>query len=146
MKMREIKFKAVYEGKVYEVTNIIFPGEHTGAVEIKVVGNKPGDYVCKWVPFKKCTLIQYTGLKDKNDKEIYEGDITRDKWGNLDVIKWHKEYGAFYTCPVEHFHDEDLPGEYLFSDLIFRNNVPEEYLEVIGNAYQNTELLEVKEV
>jgi hypothetical protein len=62
----------------------------------------------------------------------------------LDIIRWLKEYSAFYTHPVDALHDEGLQGHHLFSDLIFRNNVPEEYLEVIGDIDRNPELLEAK--
>jgi uncharacterized phage protein (TIGR01671 family) len=141
-KMREIKFKAVYEGKVYEVTNIIFPGEHTGAAEIKVVGNKPGDYVCKWVPFKKCTLIQYTGLKDKNDKEIYEGDIVKAESNEYDYVikfgEYKNEHDSEYSCNGWY---AELIGDGYKCSL----NMPE-LLEVIGNVYANPELLEEQHV
>ena len=69
-----------------------------------------------------CILMQYTGLKDKNGKEIYEGDIV--KWSNsvnsgVYEIKW------FRTG----FSSNGLP---LFND---------DVVEVIGNIYENPELL-----
>ena len=77
---------------------------------------------------------QYTGLKDKNDKEIYEGDIIK---ANFDDIKYKeiKEfnsevmfgYGQFYVCNNSIVY----PVFDIFA-----------HVEVIGNIYENHELLE----
>ena len=66
--------------------------------------------------------IQYTGLKDKNDVEIYEGDIVTDGVGKYKII-----------------YDLKLAGYQPYC--IFRDD-PENYCEVIGNIYENQELLE----
>lgn len=71
-------------------------------------------------------LMQYTGLKDKNGKEIYEGDIVKDKYG-LKIVYFSK--GAFYL------QDHDVL--YWLHDYNF-------YIEVIGTIYENPELLEDK--
>lgn len=74
-------------------------------------------------------LMQYTGLKDKNSKEIYEGDIITDK-GIRGVIKWIPEHCGFLI------HEE---MGYTF---INAGNAPETNYEIIGNIYENPELLE----
>lgn len=70
------------------------------------------------------TLMQCTGLKDKNGKLIYEGDIVHDHCIDyITVVEWRKaEYG--------------LKSKYGYIGF----NTPEQ--EVIGNIYENKELLD----
>ena len=88
-------------------------------------------------------LMQYTGLKDKNGKEIYEGDIVKVK-----LYKGEEE--KYFIGKVEYFGsnfivDADNNSEYHVYDLDgfgidYRYNL--EDCEVIGNIYDNPELLE----
>ena len=89
---------------------------------------------------KDIILMQSTGLKDKNGKEIFEGDIIRY---NIDVvdIKRHPTLG-FYTV---------LDGrEGFFGDGMSIDDFEEDAkefsktAEIIGNIYENPELLEVE--
>jgi uncharacterized phage protein (TIGR01671 family) len=76
---------------------------------------------------KKYPIMQYTGVKDKNGKEIYEGDILRSK------SDW--EDRPHYIGPVIHsegiFMVDDKCGTFLKKD----------WVEVLGNIYENPELL-----
>ncbi len=71
---------------------------------------------------------QYTGLKDKNGAEIYDGDILGLSYGVYVAVGWNEKTAAF--CAIS--KDEDK------SD----HSYGAEYCEVFGNIYQNPELLE----
>lgn len=97
-----------------------------------------GEY---WRDFSDVNLMQSTGLKDKNGKEIFEGDIITNGISIVDV-KSHPTLG-FYTVvnDVERF----FGGNTSIKD--FENDVEEfsSVTEIIGNIYKNPELLEVTE-
>ena len=94
------------------------------------------------------TIGQYTGLKDENGKEIYEGDIIEFSYdvftGNFDtkVGRGTIEFidGAFYIKPfeIEERKVKDTDNEGWF--LLYTVNT--DTLKVIGNIYDNPELLE----
>ncbi len=75
---------------------------------------------------KEFVLMQYTGLKDKNGKEIYEGDIS-ESHGVIEFIDGIEETMGFYW---KSFDD----GEYHHFGYL---TTP---VEVIGNIYENPEL------
>lgn len=81
---------------------------------------------------KKVQWLQYTGLKDKNGVEIYEEDIVTDGEDNYTVC-WN-EAGAFFD--LAHPDDTFETGDYLLGEA--------SDIEVIGNIYENPELLEAE--
>jgi len=94
-------------------------------------------YGCEIIPAeerKNIELMQYTGRKDKNNKEIYEGDVIKDIENWVGVIKWDKKDCFF--C-VEY----PLQNETMMFDDAFDSN-PERNAEIIGNIYENSELME----
>lgn len=81
-------------------------------------------------------VMQCTGLKDKNGKLIYEGDIVKFNFDTDEikaVVSWdNKELIGFYLNTTDYFKDKYV------TDYDFYKN---DY-EVIGNIYENKELLE----
>ncbi len=73
-------------------------------------------------------IMMSTRLKDKNGTEIYEGDIVKNIYDEIYVVKWFD--AGFYL-------EERYNGGFDYSELHFGNNK-----EVIGNIYENPELLE----
>lgn len=93
-----------------------------------------------------CVLMQYTGSKDMNGKEIYEGDIIdihqTVNGCNLFVIVWSDVgFGALYLI------DGEISREYEYDikELLDVNiGKYEKSVEVVGNIYENHELLEAE--
>lgn len=85
--------------------------------------------------FDEVEFIHGTGFKDKNGKEIESGDILKTEFEDLFTIEFHNFYGF---CAV----DED--EKYYFAEET-EDDLRETLLkaEVIGNIYENKELLEV---
>lgn len=132
--MIEIKFRAWYEEEkeMQSVIDIYF-NKNKGDIESFVTKGKKATYHTDVHTHK---LMQYTGLKDKNGVEIYEGDILHISYenGNDTVEKNVQvifEDGAFRT----NWH-----GEY-YQTL---GRGASSYVEVISNIYENPELLEVQ--
>ncbi len=117
--MKEIKFRA---------------WAHASKVMFKPDSNDGWDFLDGHVyDLPNTTLMQYTGLKDKNGKEIYEGDILSHP-GTMEMNAG--------ICCVE--YDADF-AKYVGKrgDLSMRCNMAwlGEYGEVIGNIYENPELV-----
>nr|DAU66992.1 MAG TPA: YopX protein [Caudoviricetes sp.] len=87
-----------------------------------------------FINFDEVELMQSTGLKDKNGEEIFEGDIV-DYKGRKAVIKWHGSYASFIYRFVDELKERVSEWHPLFLAYY--------HFEVIGNIYENKELLDV---
>ena len=125
--MREIKFRAwdLKTKTMHTVENINFCGRETVTVQYNPV---------KKICLDSVILMQYTGAKDKNGVEIYEGDIIRHqsgKYGTDFEIKWSPILCGFTAMQIESGHPSPQLNQGTMS-----------YFAVVGNIYENTELLE----
>lgn len=85
-------------------------------------------------------LMQYTGLKDKNGVEIYEGDFVKHN-NNTYVVEWRDNMGMCFLDAKRYDGGRDLVyNKDNWRDWLWVYNV-RKYIEVIGNIYQNTELI-----
>ena len=95
-----------------------------------------GDGITYMVSAEDLVLMQSTGLKDKNGKEIFEGDVL-DYKGRKALVRWHGSYASFIYRFVDEPHKRNAEWKPLY--LAYMK------CEIIGNIYENPELLEDKE-
>lgn len=81
-------------------------------------------------------LMQSTGLLDKNGKEIFEGDVV-DYNGRKAIVNWHSSYASFIYRFVDELHKRNAEWNPLYLAYY--------HFEVVGNKFENPELLEVTE-
>lgn len=124
--MREIKFRAWH--KKFGWIHVFSLEFFNDKVELSGYITYPLDVI----------LMQYTGLKDKNGKKIYEGDIV--------YAPANKSYSAIkqgeYRCHYSEYGDGHVgfysEGEDGFAEGLYPDG---KIYEVIGNIYENPELL-----
>ena len=81
-------------------------------------------------------LMQYTGCRDKNGIEIYEGDVIKDKYDKTWLVQWF--VGAFVITDKIPDSDGQKSTYSHFSNMSNHHF----YFEVIGNIWEDGELLE----
>lgn len=126
--MRDIKFRAWDSEKMIYQNNmqsISWPNhlKKECAVWVRCDFNNMGYF----------ELMQYTGLKDKNGKDIYEGDILKDLYGHhLKVVFDGGSFRAVFGDSICEVEGSEFAGYY-----------PKDITEffIVGNIYENTEML-----
>jgi uncharacterized phage protein (TIGR01671 family) len=118
--MREIKFRA-WEKNMKQMIPVNQINFETGIINSDSA----------WRMFNEVELMQYTGVKDRNGKEVYEGDIVKHAVFGIKDITWGSDYdclkgnkGFMYNNTLAFLHDRDA-----------------EEIEIIGNIYENTALI-----
>lgn len=131
--MREIKFRAWGKNTGIPYDNVVI--EPTGQVSAVLCGDTLDDDLADIVD-----LEQYTGIRDANNRKIYEGDIVSvSMYGEreyIDEVVW----GGADNYPA--FDLKHHAYEYESNALSEITNIGAEKLEVIGNIHENPELLE----
>lgn len=93
----------------------------------------------EWIVNNDLSLMQSTGLTDKNGKEIFEGDILNIETDEENVrveVSWDSKH-ALFVFESKKYNEKEALGE-LFED----NSYP---FKIIGNIHTNPELLEVEQ-
>ena len=127
--MRKIKFRACIKKEkcIFQVTEMNF---RSNGMVYSVSPNQGEDW---FLVEEDVELMQYTGLKDKNGIEIYEGDILKVQ--NRNYIVLFKE-GSF----IGKNKDDGRVSEPIL--YILMNYPTKNECKIVGNIYENKELLE----
>lgn len=123
--MREFKFRAWdTEKQKMAIVNFIGLNDYEVGMEDEECRRWRATY-----PYV-CRLMQYTNLKDKNGKEIYEGDILKVKVDDGEANLYVKYTNGEYRVVNEGRWEDSLYAYMYFGDV-----------EIVGNIYENKDLL-----
>lgn len=136
--MREIKFRAwLKRGFIVDVVSIDFENRYITWDDGQISRSEPPDKEYEIEPFKDIELLEYTGIKDIHGHEIYEGYLVR------------------YTIPEDVPENERDVRKVIWVDGMcgfqgrtlndrFECFLDTETFEIIGNIYENPELLKAE--
>lgn len=149
--MKTIKYRAWHKErqKYYEVFKIVFT-DYGLSITLYDEDNIEEQYI--EILEDEVILEQFTGLYDKNGKEIYSGDIVEatyneKKWKYVIATEWKGYYGIFQLLFYVNFKEEF--DDVIFGDFYFKVGETHDnfgfatvsYYEVIGNIHENKDLL-----
>jgi uncharacterized phage protein (TIGR01671 family) len=138
--MREIKFRAwdKHEKEMSYSVNVYSESDGDTWWSADHINPETGDTICSF-DGKAGVLMQFTGLKDKNGKEIFEGDLIRRvnfPGEKILSVRW-AEILCRYVADV-YFPNGEV-GKCLYS--LNQDYLIEYPVEIIGNIYENPEIL-----
>lgn len=137
--MREIKFKIWDKTRNKMLTSNCgaFLLTQEGNAVFHQNGNNPLEALIEQIDYE---VLMYTGLKDKNGTEIYEGDIIRTHENRIQKVIWHNN-----GFKLEYKFKRSYRGESYWEtrkDIeLSETNNKRWGIKVIGNIYENPELL-----
>lgn len=129
--MREIKFRAyhtelkrMFSAEKMGADELTLAVDGRGFVNVSGMSTRSSQYAGR-----KMIPMQFTGLHDKNGREIYEGDVVKNtQWNRSRVVEWKNGYNfsgfIISGFPIGHGYSKESLQ-----------------LEVIGNIYENPDLL-----
>ena len=129
--MRTIKFRAKDFDGVWHYGSLVY----TNILDAKIYSQtvKGSLKITDWLFVTPDTIGQFTGLYDKNGKEIYEGDILKWKADNrlyAVIFNWGMFYASVEVC------NQEIYGGFPLHSL-----TDDEACEIVGNIYDNPELI-----
>jgi uncharacterized phage protein (TIGR01671 family) len=134
--MREIKFRA-WDKEKREMVNVLKINFLFETIDGIMVEGYDDNTIDHWIMPENLELMQYTGLKDNRGYEIYEGDviafyipdaIAEELGPEIGQVEWRNECCRFTL-------KEDRWDEGLHEDIVA------EFATIIGNVYENPELI-----
>lgn len=133
--MREIKFRGFTTNLV---NNMWVEGDlihyYTDEIYILPQNGRYWDISHDGDTVVKESIGQYTGLKDKYGKEIYEGDILEFSKGGIMYVEWNDDFKMFVLV--------DPTGKKASLNICIYAT---EHIKVIGNIFENKELLKTRD-
>ena len=129
--MRTIKFRAKDFDGVWHYGSLVYTNILDAKIYYQTV--KGSLKITDWLFVTPDTIGQFTGLYDKNGKEIYEGDILKWKADNrlyAVIFNWGMFYASVEVC------NQEIYGGFPLHSL-----TDDEACEIVGNIYDNPELI-----
>lgn len=139
---REIKFRACYKGEMFaHVEHTTFSDGSNGVTAL-------ANGILFSPNSNEVTLMQFTGLKDKNGKEIYEGDVVRIQTPKNQIQRKSiiSEIGFYESAFCAYWRATEIWEGYSVSpSSVYYLNclIDSDQIEVIGNIYENPELIKL---